>query len=178
MDGNVKKLIIELSIALALILFFGLFKIKVKVSADVLNVKFRIQLYLFGFWRLINLKIYYSNSQILIEKPSGKTSALQIKPLGKFQTKFSFNALKALVEKQIYLNVLTGVENDAYETSLISGAILLISNISSGITNAKKNLKLNVNVNSTAKKNECKIFFKMNLKTSISKIFKAMLVSI
>lgn len=178
MDIDVKKLVIALSIALALILIFGLFKIKAKVSLDVLNVKMRVQVYLFGFLRLVNLKIYYNNCQILIEKPSGKTSAMQIKPMSKFGTKFGFNALKALVEKRIYLNVLTGVENDAYESSLISGAILLLSNIGNAITNVKQNLKLNVNVNSTAKENKCKIFFKISLKTSIAKIFKALLVSI
>ncbi len=174
---SANSLVWAIVIAIVLIIIFGSFGVKATVALDIINVKLRLQISLFGL-TLINLLIYYQDCAIFIQKPSGKTNALSLKPVTKFETKFGFNVAKIIKDKNVYLNLLVGLDCNAYITSLIAGTLLLFGSNAAAKLNVNNKSKLNLNINATGAENKGKIFLRFNFRTSIAKIFIALLESI
>ena len=175
LEPSFKKLIILFSVLIGLIVIFKLFKIEAKVSLDALKVKMRVQIILFGFLKILNIKIFYKDCGLFLEKANGKIKPIIIKPMSKFETKMGINIFKIMVEKKLYLNMLLGIDSDAYTTSLISGGIVATTYATQCLFDLKL---LDVIVNSTAESSKAQIFLKFKFKTSIAKIFKTVLVSL
>ncbi len=175
---NTNVFIFMLVTILVLFLALKLFKIKIKVSLDLLNVKMRVQIYLFGFLRLINLKIYYANCAINLEKNNGKISKLKIKPMNKFETKMGINVAKLLSDNKLQVNALAGILDDAQITALLCGSVLTSFGSLGAIAVNKQKADLLLNLDSTTKDNVGKMFLRFDTKTSIARIFRAVLLSI
>lgn len=172
---NLNKIIILGALLLVLFLIFKLLKFEVKVSLDVLKVKARIQIYVLGFIRIINLKIFYSDCGLYIKMGKKPNKKLEIKPMSKFESKLGVNFFKVMVEKELYLNMLAGVEQDAYITSLLCSSFMIGASVAKNFVLFKT---LDVNINSTTNNNQGKIFVKYKFKTNVAKIFKAFLISL
>ncbi len=172
-----QNLIWAIVVAVVLIIIFGSFGVKVTVALDIINVKLRVQVSLFKL-TIVNLLIYYQDCAIFIQKPNGKTNALSLKPVTKFETKFGINVAKILKDKSIYVNTLLGIDCNAYATSLIAGTLLMVGSSAVVKLNVSNKTKLNLNINATDAENKGKIFLRFNFRTSIAKIFLALLESI
>lgn len=163
--------------AVVIFIIFGSFSIKASVALDVLNTKLRVQIALFGL-TIISILIYYQDCAIYIKTPKGKPKELTLKPVTKFETKFGINVARIIADKNIYVNTLLGIDCNAYTTSLIAGALLTLGGITAAVFNASKKSKLNLNINETQAENKGKIFLRFKFKTSIAKVFLALLESI